>query len=463
VSATERAINVREFIDKRPISPLQWMIGTLAFLVIALDGIDTVIMGFVAPELIKEWGVSKKALGPVLSAALFGLAVGAILGGPIADRIGRKRVLVTSLFIVGIGTLATARAPSLEFMLSIRFLTGIGLGAIMPNVVALWAEYVPERRRSFLVTIVFSGFTAGAALSGFVAAWVIPNYGWRAMVTVGGVLATAFVPLLVLWLPESVAFLAIREKNSALIRKILAQIGRSPLPEDASFFLPAQPKTKGGAIGTVLSRRFVFGTVLIWLCYFIGLFATYLLLNWLPTMVVEAGYTGAQGAILIGLFNWGGTLGSVANGWLMDRWNRYFLVSMCFGLAAASLWMISGVGASFLTLQLLSFAWGWFLPGTNTGMNALTAQFYPTVARATGISWMHAFGRIGAISSAFAGGAMLSAGLGLSRILPALALAPLLGSLAVLLISRTAKRKETADEADEPLASSAVVGVSPNA
>jgi AAHS family 4-hydroxybenzoate transporter-like MFS transporter len=207
----------------------------------------------------------------------------------------------------------------------------------------------------------------------------------------------------------------------------------------------------------------VFGTVLIWICYFIGLFATYLLLNWLPTMMKDAGYTSAQGAILIGMFNWGGTLGSVAIGWLMDRLNRYVLVSASFGLAAISLWTIHFAGAGFLALQILSFAWGWFLPGTNTGMNALTARFYPTGARATGISWMHAFGRVGAISSAFAGGAMLSSGLGLGEILPVLAVAPLLGSLAVLLIGRAAKRHPLADGTDTHVEASSSAGISPSA
>ncbi|MCX4138260.1 MFS transporter [Paraburkholderia sp. SEWSISQ10-3 4] len=151
--AAGRSINVREFIDERRVSPFQWLVGFLAFLIISLDGWDTVIIGFAVPELIREWGVTKQALAPILSAALFGLALGAFVGGPVADRFGRKRVLTTSVFIIGIGTLATAYATSLGMMLPIRFVTGLGLGAVMPNVVALWSEYVPERRRSFLVTV----------------------------------------------------------------------------------------------------------------------------------------------------------------------------------------------------------------------------------------------------------------------------------------------------------------------
>ncbi|SMG61358.1 MFS transporter [Paraburkholderia susongensis] len=441
-----RPINVREFIDERAVSPFQWLVGFLTFVMISLDGWDTVIIGFVVPELIKEWGVTKQALAPVLSAALFGLAVGAFVGGPVADRFGRKRVLVASVLVIGLGTLATAHAPSLEIMLPIRFITGLGLGAVMPNVVTLWSEYVPERRRSFLVTVVYSGFTVGAALCGFIAAWIIPSYGWRTMLTVGGALAVLCVPVMMLWLPESVAFLTVQNKRPDLIGKILSAIGRTRLPADAQFFLPAQPKVKGGAIGTILSRRYVAGTVLIWLCYFVGLFVLYLLYSWLPTMAKEAGYTSAQGAVMVGFLNWGGTLGSIAIGWLMDRFNRYLTVAVSFCMAAVSLWAVHSVESTFWALQVLAFAWGWFIPGTNTGMNALTARFYPTVARSTGLSWMHAFGRFGAIGSAFAGAAILSAGLGLSQILPIMAVAPLTGAVAVLIIAGLVRRWAIADE-----------------
>lgn len=440
------SVNVREFIDERPVSKFQWLVGLLTFIVISLDGWDTVIIGFVVPELIKEWGVTKTALAPVLSAALFGLAAGALVGGPIADRFGRKRVLVASVLIIGVGTLATAHAPSLAIMLPIRFITGLGLGAVMPNVVTLWSEYVPERRRSFLVTVVYSGFTVGAALCGFIAAWIIPSYGWRAMLTVGGGLAVLCVPILMRWLPESVAFLTVQNKRPDLIARILSAIGGTRVSADTQFFLPAQPKVKGGAIGTILSKRYILGTVLVWLCYFVGLFVTYLLYNWLPTMAKDAGYTGAQGAIMVGFLNWGGTLGSIAIGWLMDRFDRYYTVAASFCLAALSLWAVHGMQSTFWVLQILAFAWGWFIPGTNTGMNALTARFYPTVARSTGLSWMHAVGRIGAIGSAFAGAAFMSAGLGLGQILPLMAVAPLTGAVAVLLIARLVKRWALADE-----------------
>lgn len=339
--AAGRSINVREFIDARAVSPFQWLVGFLTFVVISLDGWDTVIIGFVVPELIKEWGVTKNALAPVLSAALFGLAAGALAGGPIADRFGRKRVPVASVLVIGLGTLATAHASSLAAMLPVRFITGLGLGTVMPNVVTLQSEYVPERRRSFLVTLVHSGFTVGAALCGFIAAWIIPNHGRRTMLTVGG------------------------------------------------------------------------------------------------------------------------TLGSIAIGSLMDRFDRYRTIAESFCVAALSLWAVHGMQSTSWVLQGLAFAWGWFIPGTNTGMNALTARFYPTVARSTGLSWTHAFGRLGAIGSGFAGAVILSAGLGFGQILPIMAVAPLTGAVAVLVIAGLVNRWALADESAAPDAPSAAE-VSPN-
>ena len=156
------AIDVSALIDERPVSHLQWRVVLLGFIIIALDGFDTAIMGFIAPELARVWGIAPSHLGPVLSAALVGLALGAMGAGPLADRVGRKAVLVGSVFLFGLWTLVAAWSPDLNTLLVLRFLTGLGLGASMPNVGTLVSEYAPRKHRSILVTVGFCGFTFGA-------------------------------------------------------------------------------------------------------------------------------------------------------------------------------------------------------------------------------------------------------------------------------------------------------------
>ncbi|WP_233070493.1 MFS transporter [Serratia ureilytica] len=181
-------VEIRGFIDNQPFSRYQWLILALCFLAVALDGFDTAIIGFIATSLVQEWGIDKTALGPVMSAALVGLAVGALAAGPLADRIGRKKVLVISLLLFGGFSLLTAFAGSLSTLTLLRFLTGLGLGAAMPNAATLMSEYAPQRCRALMVNLMFCGFPLGSSLGGFSSAWLIPHFGWQSVLVLGGVM-----------------------------------------------------------------------------------------------------------------------------------------------------------------------------------------------------------------------------------------------------------------------------------
>ncbi|TXI86997.1 MAG: MFS transporter, partial [Cupriavidus sp.] len=203
-------VDVQALIDSQPFTPYQWLILCLCFLIVAVDGFDTAAIGYIAPALVQEWGIQKSELGPVLSAALFGLAFGAIFAGPMADRVGRKRVLIVSVFFFGICSLATAFAPTLGWLTALRFLTGLGLGAAMPNAITLTSEFAPERRRAVLVNTMFCGFPLGSACGGFIAAALIPHYGWHSVLLLGGVLPIVLAFLLIAFLPESVRYMVMR-------------------------------------------------------------------------------------------------------------------------------------------------------------------------------------------------------------------------------------------------------------
>ena len=406
MTQTQR-LDVRELINRNPLSRFQKLIIFLGFCVIALDGFDIAIMGFIAPTLKLEWGVSNHQLGLVISAALIGLALGAIFSGPLADWLGRKKIIINSVFFFGFWTIATALSQNIEQMMVFRFLTGLGLGAAMPNIGTLVSEYAPERQRSFLITIIFCGFTFGAAAGGFSASWLIPQFGWHSLMLLGGILPLWFAPVLIWLLPESVRFLVVKRAPAERIRRIMQRLYPGQIPDEAEFSLPAQP-VQANAMRIVLSRQYRFGSMMLWLVYFMGLFLVYLLGSWLPTLVKEVGLTVGQAAVMTAMYQAGGTLGSLFAGWLMDRINPHRALGLIYAVGGLFTMAMGYAAASFALICLLAFISGACLNGANTGMNALSARYYPTEARATGSSWMHGIGRMGAILSAFAGAEMLA-------------------------------------------------------
>src|SRR5881227_1623985 len=234
-------VDVAEFIDQQPVGGFQIRLLLTCAAVLFLDGFDTQAIGYVAPALAKEWGLSKGALGPVFSAGLFGLMIGALLFGPLADRIGRKKIIILSTLAFGIGALVTAFVNDLNTLLAIRFLTGLGLGGAMPNAVAMTSEFNPRRRRATMVMIMFCGFSVGAALGGLLAAALIPQFGWRSVFIVGGVAPLLLVPVLVFQLPESVRFLALTGRANDRVAELLGLIGPKAAFAPATQFVIDEP------------------------------------------------------------------------------------------------------------------------------------------------------------------------------------------------------------------------------
>src|SRR3981081_1986383 len=234
-----------EFIDQQPVGGFQIRLLLTCAAVLFLDGFDTQAIGYVAPALAKEWGLTKGTLGPVFSAGLFGLMIGALVFGPLADRVGRRKIIILSTLAFGIGTLATSVVDDVDSLLAIRFLTGLGLGGAMPNAVAMTSEFSPRRRRATMVMIMFCGFSIGAALGGFLAAALIPQFGWRSVFVVGGVAPLLLVPILALRLPESVRFLALTGRANARVAELLGSIGPKTSFAPATQFVIHEPGLAG--------------------------------------------------------------------------------------------------------------------------------------------------------------------------------------------------------------------------
>ncbi|HAT1612263.1 TPA: aromatic acid/H+ symport family MFS transporter [Raoultella planticola] len=448
MTQTQR-LDVRELINGNPLSRFQKLVVFLGFCVIALDGFDIAIMGFIAPTLKHEWGVTNYELGFVISAALIGLALGAILSGPLADWLGRKKIIVNSVFFFGFWTIVTAFSQNIEQMIFFRFMTGLGLGAAMPNIGTLVSEYAPERQRSFLITVIFCGFTFGAAAGGFSASWLIPRFGWHSLMALGGILPLLFAPLLIWLLPESVRFLVVKRAPAAHIRAILQRLYPGQIADNAEFTLPAQP-VNTNAMRLVLSRHYRLGSLMLWLVYFMGLFLVYILGSWLPTLVKEVGLTVSQAAVMTAIYQAGGTVGSLFAGWLMDRINPHRALGLIYAIGGLFTMAMGYAAASFTLLCLLAFVSGACLNGANTGMNALSARYYPTQARATGSSWMHGVGRMGAILSAFAGAEMMALNLSFENVFLILGIPAALTVVGLVVKGLFASDAEPASPAPSP-------------
>jgi AAHS family 4-hydroxybenzoate transporter-like MFS transporter len=314
-----KRIDIKAFIDERPISLYQWLLVALCFLIVTVDGMDVAIMGFVAPSIIHDWGISRPAFGLVMSAAPIGLVIGALTAGPASDRIGRKWVQITSVFLFGVFTIATAFTQSPAAMALLRLLTGIGLGAAMPNSTTLLSEYAPQRKRALLITIMFTGFNLGSALIGFAAGWLIPIHGWRSVLIFGGALPLVLIPFQIWLLPESARLLAVRGASSQRIGAVLGRVCGARFAGDEVFVSSEPPLPTRKPIGVLFSQGYGSMTLALWVTYFMGLLVIYLLTGWLPTLMKDAGLTVTAAANITAMFQTGGTVGAVQVGWVMDK------------------------------------------------------------------------------------------------------------------------------------------------
>src|ERR1700704_6225206 len=211
VTPALKSVDLVQLMNQLEIGRFHLQLLGLCAAVVFMDGFDAQAIGYVAPSLSQAWSLAPGALGPVFGAGLFGIMLGALVGGPVADYVGRKRVIIFAALFFGVCTLITAFAPEVQQLLIIRFITGVGLGAAMPNAIALISEYSPKRRHAIMVMVMFCGFSLGAALGGLVAGVLVPTFGWRSVFIFGGVVPLLLVPLLAVALPESVRFLLLRD------------------------------------------------------------------------------------------------------------------------------------------------------------------------------------------------------------------------------------------------------------
>lgn len=401
-------LNVAELIDSSPISGFQKRLFVLCGLCLIMDGFDVQMMAYVITPIINDWGTPASQLGLVASIGLLGVMLGALIFTMVADKIGRRPVLVGATFFFAIMMFATAQAQSVGQLLVLRFITGLGLGTVVPNATALVGEYSPRRLRVTLMMVVSVGFTAGAAVGGYISAYLVPNFGWRSVFVFGGAVPLVIAVLMYFWIPESLQFMVLRNRTVDRQRasRWLARI--APTASIDGGELVVNEESRGGVPMMHLFRDGrALGTLLIWAVNFTNVLDLYALAVWIPTIVGRAGYSGTTGNLMGALLQTAGTIGTFGLAWLIARRGFVVVLASSFAIASVSIALTGPSLGSLAALVLVVIASGWCIIGSQPGINALSATFYPTYLRSTGIGWGLGAGRLGGFVGPIVGGQLL--------------------------------------------------------
>ncbi len=411
-SAAHGHFDVTEAIDRR-FSPLQKRMYLLAALAMILDGFDGQLIGFAIPAIMKEWGVPREAFSGAVASGLFGMALGSLAAGYIADRVGRRLLLAFSVFLFGAATLLIGFAPDVQAIALIRFFAGLGIGAALPSASTMTAEYTPQRLRTLAVTGTIICYPLGGMLAGLFAGQVLPAAGWRTLFWIGGVIPMGYALFLVATLRESPRYLARVPRRWEELRALLARMAID-VPAGTGFH-DGQQDDRGqqrASFGALFTPQRLRDTAGIWICFFMTLLSIYSAFSWLPTMLTAEGLSPKLAGMGLTAYNLGGVIGALACAVAIGRFgSRASMLGFC-SLAAVSAFVLKGIDVRQHTDAFLLGlgVHGLFMNAVQTTSYALCAHLYPTVMRATGTASALTFGRFGAILSSFVGASVITAG-----------------------------------------------------
>ncbi len=436
-------VDVVALMDSMSVGAFHLRVLAICVVIAMLDGFDTQAIAFIAPVVSAAWKVPMSQFSAAFGVGLLGLTVGALVLGPVADRVGRKLVLIACTAAFGLFALATAWAQDFQSLLWLRFLTGVGLGGAMPNIIAMTAEYAPQRLRATAVTVMFCGFPLGSVLGGFLAAKMIPAWGWESVFILGGILPLVTVPFLFALLPESVRFLVSHHRHPERVAAIMAHLTGDAATHraDTPYFVPEQKIT--GFTGRQLFTEHRAGlTLLLWVAFFCNLLVMYFLVNWLPALLKQTGYPLDAAIYATSTLNFGGVVGGVVLGRLIDRMGPFAILGACYAAAAGFIVVTAHAAGSSAILYGSLFIVGIGVVGAQIGMNAVASSLYPTGLRATGIGWALGIGRLGSILGPTVGGILLAGGWAPNAILQVSAWPALIAAIAVFILGRVVARRD---------------------
>ncbi|MDR5753458.1 MULTISPECIES: MFS transporter [unclassified Caballeronia] len=429
-----RQIDVHQLADDARFGGFHALVLFWCALIIIFDGYDLAVAGIALPSIMKDMNVNPTSAGFMVSSALFGMMFGAVFLGTIADRIGRRRAIAICIVLFSVFTAAAGLTRDPVMFGITRFLAGLGIGGVMPNVVAQMTEYSPRRMRSTMVTLMFSGYSVGGMLAALLGKGLIERFGWQSVFVAAG-LPILLVPAILKWMPESMPYL-IRTGRIPALKQIVARIEPGYVPEESDrFALPGEDVAHAPPIGKLFTDGRGFSTAMLWIAFFMCLFMVYALSSWLTKLMASAGHSLGSALTFVLVLNFGAMIGAIGGGWLADRFNiKYVLIAM-YALAAVSISLL-GFKVPAWTLFVLVGLAGASTIGTQIVTYAFAGQFYPMAVRATGIGWASGVGRSGAILAPIVIGVLVSMTLPLQQNFMAIAVPGVIAVLAVSLINQ---------------------------
>jgi MFS transporter, AAHS family, 4-hydroxybenzoate transporter len=417
---SESEVDIGRIMDEGSLSALQIRIFALCCITTFLDGYDTQALGLIVPHLAQQWSLNPGAFAVALSASLVGIALGAVLLAPLADRLGRRPTLIAMMLLVGFSTLGAAFANNATVLSSWRLVTGLGLGASIPIATAMTSEYAPKDKRVSLVAVMIACGALGSFASGLVAPVFIHAWGWRGVFAVGAVSPIALALVMLFWLPESLRYLVVRNLNptsvAAQLRAISAQSsGKRPC-------YPTATTTAHASVATLFSPQYRIRTTLVWIIFWFNLFVIYSLISWTPTLLHSAAWTRDSAQRASGLIPLGGIIGGLTVAWIADR-GHAIPALLCAYVGSAVILVLFSIapGSSLVWIALLLLSGAGVIGGQMGAASVASAYYYPPELRSTGVGWFNGFGRLGSIAGPLILGVFISSGWPADHILTAMA------------------------------------------
>jgi AAHS family 4-hydroxybenzoate transporter-like MFS transporter len=435
--AQAQTIDVSALIDERRVTAFNWGLVIFSFFVILFDGYDIGAVSFAGPHLIQAWHISRAAMGPAISAGLFGILFGSPILGYVGDRWGRKIAIVVSSAIYGVFTLAIVWATGIDQLIYLRFCAGIGIGGLLPNIIALNAEFAPKRVRATLVIIMFCGITFGGSVPGMVSVFLVPAYGWQILFWIGGVLPLIMAVLVAAFMPESLKFLVVNHKPRERIVKILrAMAPEVSVPAGASFAVRDEKQYRGFNPKYLFADGLAPITITLWICFICNLMAFYFIQGWLPIILTSIKIPISQAAWAGTLFQIGGTLGGLVLARPIDtKGLTPVLVLFVLSIPITALIGFIGLRSEGLLFLMVTLS-GFCTLGLQFGLNAASALIYPTALRSNGSGWAFAIGRVGSATGPLIGGVLIAAHMPLTWIYVCAAVPFVIGTVSAIGLTR---------------------------
>lgn len=427
-----RKVNVNTLIDNQKFNRFHLILIISCLFIIICDGYDMFMLGAILPSLMQDWGINPVEAGKLSSYALFGMMLGALIFGPLADRMGRKNVILVCCAIFTIFTFTSGFSNGPASFGFQRFLAGLGLGGVMPNLIALVTEYAPKKYRSTLVSIMFSGHAAGGVAASLGALYLLPLYSWRAVVWVAAI-PILFIPILYKTLPESFGYYILKSKKDKLAKLLNRIDGVSQYSSTDEFITEIISKDSTFTVRKLFSDKRAFSTIMFWVAAFMCLLVMYGLSTWLPKLMQASGFPIGSSLTFLITLNVGAIVGAIFGGKLADRFGSRLVLLSFFITGFLALTLLSFKPNMFL-LYLLLFIAGGATTGTQIIMNAYVSQYYPNEIRSTGVGWELGIGRIGGILGPTLGGILLSSQLPLQVNFLAFAIPCIISAIAILLV-----------------------------